>query len=140
MILSVSRRTDIPAFYAQWFLNRLRAGEAYFPMREKIGRVALSPEWVDCIVFWTKNPLPILPFLPEIEAMGYRFYFTFTVTPYGAPLERGLLPEERAEAFQRVSGLLGPARVDWRYDPILLGGRYTVAYHLDQFAFLCNNF
>lgn len=137
MILSVSRRTDIPAYYAPWFMNRLRAGEVYYPLHGSIGRVALSPEWVDCIVFWTKNPLPILPFLPEIEAMGYQFYFTVTVTPYEAPLERGLLPEARINGFRRLSALLGPDRVDWRYDPVLLGGKYTVPYHLDQFQRLC---
>ena len=93
MILSASRRTDIPAFYDDWLLNRLRAGYALTrnPMNHaQIHRVPLSPDVVDCIVFWTKDPLPLLPRLPEIDRMGYRYYFQFTLTPYDSMLERNL--------------------------------------------------
>lgn len=138
MIISASRRTDIPAFYPAWFLNRLRAGEAWFPLRgNKVGHAALSPEWVDCIVFWTKNPLPLMGMLEEISRMGYAYYFQFTLTPYEMPMERGLSPAARIEAFCRLSDKLGPERVDWRYDPVILGGAYTVEYHLTRFQALC---
>lgn len=84
MILSVSRRTDIPAFYGEWFLNRLKAGFVYVknPMNPRqVSRIDLSPEVVDCIVFWTKNPEPMLKYLDEFS--GYPFYFQFTLTGYG---------------------------------------------------------
>lgn len=138
MIISASRRTDIPAFYPAWLLNRLRAGEAWFPLRgNKVGHAALSPEWVDCIVFWTKNPLPLMGMLDEIARMGYDFYFQFTLTSYEKPMEQGLSPAERVESFHRLSKKLGRERVDWRYDPILLGGPYTVDHHLARFQTLC---
>ena len=86
MIISASRRTDIPALYSKWFLNRLEEGFVMIPnprIPKRLGRVELSPDNVDCIVFWTKNPIPMLDKLNRIEAMGYAFYFQFTLTPYG---------------------------------------------------------
>ena len=78
MIISASRRTDLPARYPEWFMNRLRAGEVLVPNpynRKKVSRIVLSPDTVDCIVFWSKNPEPMRPFLREIDEMGYRYYF-----------------------------------------------------------------
>ena len=84
MILSVSRRTDIPAFYMPWFMNRLREGYVMVrnPMNyHQVSRVSLSPEVIDCMVFWTKNAMPLTPHLGEI-ALQYPFYIQYTLNPY----------------------------------------------------------
>jgi len=94
MILSVSRRTDIPAFYMPWFMNRLREGYVMVrnPMNyHQVSRVSLSPEVIDCMVFWTKNAIPLTPHLGEI-ALQYPFYIQYTLNPYGRDLEPGLPP------------------------------------------------
>ena len=136
MILSVSRRTDIPAFYAEWFFRRIREGFLYVrnPMNPRqVSRIALSPEVVDCIVFWSKNPAPMLERLDELRE--YPFYFQFTLTGYGRDIEPGL-PDKRKEligTFQRLSEKAGKERVVWRYDPILVNDRYTMEYHLKAF-------
>ncbi len=93
MIISASRRTDIPAFYGDWLVNRLQAGEVLVrnPMQPKqVSRIILSPEGVDALVFWTKNPENFLSRLPEIDSLGYSYYFLFTLTPYDAVLEPGV--------------------------------------------------
>lgn len=137
MIVSVSRRTDIPARYADWFWNRLREGYALVrnPMRyHSVRRVPLGPDAVDCFVFWTKNPLPMLPRLGELE--GRPFYFQFTLTPYGKDVEPGL-PSKREvllPAFRALAEKIGPGRIVWRYDPIFFTPRYTPAYHRRAFA------
>jgi len=139
LILSASRRTDLPAFYPDWLLRRLRAGYALArnPMnRAQIRRVPLSPAAVDCIVFWTKDPLPLLPFLPEIDRMGYRYYFQFTLTPYGPALEKNLRDKGAiAETFVELSKR---CPVLWRYDPIILNGHMDIAWHTEQFSRLCD--
>ena len=93
MIISASRRTDIPALYPEWFVNRLKAGEVLVPNpynRKKLKRITLSPDTVDCIVFWTKNPEPMIPYLREIRDMGYDYYFQVTITDYEEDIERNL--------------------------------------------------
>lgn len=136
MILSVSRRTDIPAFYAEWFFQRIREGFLYVrnPMNPRqVSRIGLSPEVVDCIIFWSKNPAPMLERLDELRE--YPFYFQFTLTGYGRDIEPGL-PDKRKEVigtFQTLSEKVGKERVVWRYDPILVNGRYTIEYHLKAF-------
>ena len=104
MILSVSRRTDIPNYYSDWFFNRLREGFLYVrnPMNpHQISRISLSAQVVDCIVFWTKNPGPMLERLEELKE--YPFYFQFTLTGYGTDIEPGVLhkKEEMIRVFQR---------------------------------------
>ena len=84
MILSVSRRTDIPCRYSEWFMNRIREGSAVVrnPFNAgQLGRIPMTPEAVDCIVFWTKDPQPLIPYLKELDNRGYRYYFQFTLTP-----------------------------------------------------------
>ena len=101
MIISASRRTDIPALYSQWFMNRLREGEVLVPNpynRRKVSRIRLSPEVVDGIVFWTKNPEPLLPYLRELDAMGYRYCFQYTITDYGKDLEPGVYSVQETKA------------------------------------------
>lgn len=137
MILSVSRRTDIPNYYSDWFLNRLREGFLYVrnPMNPRqVSRIELSPEVIDCIVFWTKNPAPMLARLEELSP--YPYYFQFTLTGYGRDVEPGV-PHKRENmipAFQRLSEMIGSNRVIWRYDPILFTSVYTPEYHLQAFS------
>lgn len=137
MILSVSRRTDIPSCYADWFMQRLRAGFVLVrnPMNPRqISRIALTPDAVECIVFWSKNPAPLLPHLPEIRRMGYPCLFQMTLNAYGAEAEANLPPlPERIATLRTLAGY-GP--VVWRYDPILLSEAYTVDWHIARFAAL----
>lgn len=136
MILSVSRRTDIPNYYSEWFFNRLKDGFLYVrnPMNfHQISEIKISPDVVDCIVFWTKNPLPMMERLDELEA--YNYYFQFTLTGYGNDVERNL-PNKKTSVipiFQELSNKIGKEKVVWRYDPIFFGNRYNVQYHLKAF-------
>ena len=135
MIVSVSRRTDIPALYSDWFFQRLKAGYALVrnPMNpHQVSRVALDEKSADSFVFWSKNPQPMLARLDEIGERPY--YFQFTLTPYGADVE-GALPDKRAlmDTFACLSDRLGPDRVIWRYDPILITPRYNADFHQRAF-------
>jgi len=98
MIISVSRRTDIPAFYAEWFLNRVRDGFVLVrrPFRPtQIERISLAPMDVDALVFWTRNADPLIPHLDELDAKGYRYYFQYTLVHYPTPLERSAIESDR---------------------------------------------
>lgn len=141
MILSVSRRTDIPSHYAAWFMQRLRAGFVLTqnPVNPaQVQRMPLSKDTVDCIVFWTKDAAPLLPYLDELDRLGYAYYFQFTLTPYPPTLEPGLRPKtEIVQTFRVLSERLGHERVVWRYDPILLSAEIDVAFHKQAFGALC---
>ena len=141
MILSASRRTDIPAFYADWFMRRVEAGFVLTrnPMNHaQLSRIPLSPETVDAIAFWTKDPQPMLDRLPALDAVGYRYYFQFTLTPYDRTLERGLRNKTEIEStFIALSKRLGRERVVWRYDPIILNDTLDVSWHREQFSRMC---
>lgn len=141
MILSASRRTDIPSYHGKWLINRLRSGFALTrnPMNlRQIQRVPLSPQSVDCIVFWTKNVIPFLPYLEKIDSMGYAYYFQHTLTPYGTDLEPSLPPKEKLlEQVAALGSRIGPDRLVWRYDPIILTPRYTIEFHLHAFENYC---
>ena len=135
MILSVSRRTDIPAFYCDWFFNRLR--EKYVCVRNpmsyhQVSRISLSPEVIDCIVFWTKDPSKIVDSLHLLE--DYQYYFHVTINGYDRRIER-FLPEKEAvlSSFVRLSGEIGKRRVIWRYDPILLAVNVSIDFHAEKF-------
>lgn len=137
MIISASRRTDIPSYYSEWFFNRIKAGYVCVrnPMNpHQVSKISLSPEVVDAIVFWTKNPEPMLSRLSELEA--YPFYFQFSLTCYGQDVESNIphKKERMIPVFQKLSELIGKKRVVWRYDPILFTDKYTVEYHLKAFA------
>lgn len=137
MILSVSRRTDIPACYADWFMHRLRAGFVLVrnPMNQRqVSRIALEPDAVECIVFWSKNPAPLLPHLPEIRRMGYPCLFQMTLNAYGPEAEPNLPPLQ--ERITTLRMLAQQGRVVWRYDPILLSEAYTVDWHIARFEAL----
>lgn len=136
MIISASRRTDIPSFYSDWFFNRIKEGFVYVrnPMNiHRIGKVALTPDVIDGIVLWTKNPLPMLHRLNELDS--YNYYFQFTLNSYQTDAEQNIPSKNDViiPAFQRLSDILGPDRVIWRYDPIFLSEKYTMGYHLEYF-------
>ncbi len=136
MILSVSRRTDIPNYYSDWFFNRIKEGYVYVrnPMNaHQVSKIDLSPEMVDCIVFWTKNPEPMLKRLNELDA--YHYYFQFTLTGYGKDIECNVphKKERMLPIFQELSNKIGAQRVIWRYDPIIFTKKYTPEYHRKAF-------
>ena len=136
MIISCSRRTDIPAFYSSWFFNRIDEGFVLVqnPMNPRqVRRVSLAPDDVDCIVFWTRNPAPMLDKLHLIQSFHY--YFQCTLTPYSSDIEPNLPPKnERLDSFRRLSDRIGPERVIWRYDPILLSKDIRIDDHPDLFG------
>ena len=133
MIISVSRRTDIPASYSQWFMNRIRAGYCTVPNTfnpSQISRVSLRPEDVEVIVFWTRNPRPLFPYLSELDNRGYRHYFLFTLMANPREIDPGLPPVDASiKTFQDLSERIGPDRVIWRYDPILLTSITDFDFH-----------
>ena len=135
VIVSASRRTDLPAHYAKWLGERAKAG--YLLVRHprryhQVYRLDLQ-RGVDGWVFWSKDPAPLYPLLPAFDHWPY--YFQFTLTGYGADIEPGLRPKKAlAATFLQLAARLGKRRVIWRYDPILLGPQYTAAWHRQQFA------
>lgn len=137
MIISASRRTDIPNYYSDWFIKRIEEGFVYVknPMNpHQISKVSLNKDDVDCIVFWTKNPKNMIPRLKELN--NYPFYFQFTLTGYGKDVEPNL-PSKREElitTFIELSKLIGREKVILRYDPIFINEKYTVDYHKKAFG------
>lgn len=138
MIVSASRRTDIPAFYGDWLMERIQVGfvDVKNPFNAaQITHVDLSPGAVDCFVFWTRNPEPFIKHLDRLDAMGYPYYFQYTITGYGSELERNRPGQEVAiETFVSLSERLGKHRVIFRYDPIILTDKYTISWHLETFG------
>lgn len=141
MILSVSRRTDIPAFYGDWFINRLKEGIVYVrnPMNiHQISKIPLSPEKIECIVFWTKNPSEkFIKDLKTIDELGYRYYFQFSVTSYDQKVEVNI-PKKTIlmERFKQLSNKIGKEKVIWRYDPIFFNEHYNFEYHKKWFEYI----
>ena len=135
MILSVSRRTDVPAFYSDWFFNRLKEGFVYVrnPMNiHQVSKIMLTPEVIDCIVFWSKNPRPMLSRLDELK--DYMYYFQFTINAYDKGFEVKVPRKEGIiNTFKELSEKIGPKRVLWRYDPILLTDQLDMDYHVRYF-------
>lgn len=136
MIISVSRKTDIPAFYADWFFNRLKAGFVLYknPFNtNQVHRVELTPEYVDAFVFWTRNPKPFMERLDLLEP--YIYYFQYTITGYPRYLEKSTPnPNIAIQTFKELSQKIGKERVIWRYDPILLSNTLTVEEHKRLFS------
>jgi hypothetical protein len=134
MIISASRRTDIPAFYADWFMQRIRHGHCLVPNpfnTRQIAHVSLKPDEVDVIVFWTRNPRPLLPYLPELDGRGYRYYFQYTILNYPHSIDQKTPSLESAiETFQDLAGMCGPERIIWRYDPLLFTTITPAEFHL----------
>jgi len=136
MIISASRRTDIPSYYSEWFFNRIKEKIVYVknPMNiHQISKISLEPDVVDCIVFWSKNPKPMVDKLQLLQ--DYSYYFQFTLNPYGQDIEINLpLKDELIETFKKLSDMVGPERIIWRYDPVLLNEKYNIPYHIENFG------
>ncbi|MDO8672321.1 MAG: DUF1848 domain-containing protein [Dehalococcoidia bacterium] len=138
-VISASRRTDIPAFYSKWLLGRLRAGFCHWrnPFGGQVYRVSLLPEDCLAIVFWTRNPAPLLPALESLRQEGYRFYFHFTINGYPRALESHSPPVDDAiRIFRQLAETMTPELVLWRYDPIVLGDLTPESHHLDRFDYI----
>ncbi|MEI3016411.1 MAG: DUF1848 domain-containing protein [Oscillospiraceae bacterium] len=136
MIISASRRTDIPAFYSEWFFNRIKDGYVLVrnPMNiHQVSRIKLTPDVVDCIVFWTKNPRPMLSRLDELK--DFKFYFQFTLNSYSTDVEPNVPSKGREviDTFIELSERIGPERIIWRYDPIIITEKYSIEYHATYF-------
>lgn len=138
MIISASRRTDIPAFFSKWFLRRI--GEGFLCVRNpmnahQVSRIDISPDVADAIVFWSKNPQPLLPHLEQLRQ--YTYYFQFTLNGYGWEIEKNIPSlNERIETFRTLSKLIGRERVIWRYDPIFLNERFSLSWHHECFSYI----
>ncbi|MFW6025700.1 MAG: DUF1848 domain-containing protein [Candidatus Woesearchaeota archaeon] len=134
MILSVSRRTDIPAFYSDWFFNRIKDGFVMIrnPFNNQISKVDISPEVIDCIVFWTKNPEPMIERLEELK--NYNYYFQYTINPYSRSLEQKCPNKTKSiKTFIELSQKIGKEKVVWRYDPIILTNKISKDLHYKYF-------
>lgn len=141
-VISVSRRTDIPAFYGQWFMNALKRGyvDSYNPFNRKyVSRVSLNKDDVICFVFWSKNPKPFIKYLDELDQLGFTYYFQFTITPYDNDIETCIPSKtELINTFIELSLKIGKDKVIWRYDPIIITDKYDVNYHKKQFEFFAS--
>jgi hypothetical protein len=136
-IISASRRTDIPAFYMPWLMNRLRAGYVCYPnpFSGEVYAVSLWPEDVHSIVFWSKGYKPLLPHLDELTERGYRFYFHYTIT--GAPRElEPHVPDwsQSVKVFQELAKRTSPYHVQWRFDPILFTHELGTQFYIERFS------
>ena len=135
MIINTGQRTDIPAFYAEWFANRLKAGfvcvrNPFNP--NQVSRYRLDPSIVDVIGFCTKNPAPMFPHMDLLRDYGQ--YWFVSITPYGRDIEPNVPDKHRLiDDFKRLSDMIGADSVGWRFDPIFLSDRYTMDYQLSAF-------
>lgn len=142
MIINTGMRTDIPAFYSEWLMNRIRVGfvcvrNPYY--RLQVSKYSLSPDVVDCLAFCTKNPYPMIKYLDELKEKYNMFWFV-TITPYGKDLEPNVPPLEKViEDFKILSDKIGKKAVALRYDPILINEEFSVEKHVEIFDLLANS-
>jgi hypothetical protein len=137
LIVSASRRTDIPAFYTEWLMNRIRAGYCTVPNpfnRNQVSYVSLKPEDVEVIVFWTRNPAPLLPYLKELDELGLLYYFQYTILNNPRYLDAKVpsLPSALG-TFKKLADQIGPSKVIWRYDPIVFTKNTGVQFHVKSY-------
>lgn len=141
MIICASRRTDVPAFHSEWFMNRLRAGYVLVRnpvQRNVVHRISLARRDVDCIFFITKDPRPLEKHLGEIGSMGHMYVFHVTMNPYGRDLEPNVpFRADINDSCIRISERIGRDRMVWRYDPVLFNNRIDIGYHRRKFALFC---
>ena len=135
MIINTGCRTDIPAFYSKWLINRIEEGyvlvrNPYNP--DQVTKYILSPEVVDCLAFCTKNPEPMLKYLDKLKE--YKQYWFVTITPYQKDIESNIPDKEKViESFKKLSKYIGIDSVGWRYDPIFIGEGFDVDKHIKCF-------
>jgi hypothetical protein len=137
LIVSASYKTDIPTFYGEWFIRRLRAGfcRVVQPYNRRIATVDLRREHVDGIVFWTKNVGPFLPHLYEVRDRGYPFMIQYTINAYPRALETSVVDAKRAvDDAGRVRTDFGPHVIVWRYDTIIISDLTPLSFHRENFV------
>ena len=138
MIINTGQRTDIPAFFSQWFANRLKAGfvlvrNPYNP--KSVIRYRLTPDVVDLVGFCTKNPAPMLPYMDLLEPFGQWWYVT--ITPYGKDIEPNVPDKLKVlESFRQLSEIIGADRMGWRYDPIFISEEWSAERHIKAFEYM----
>ena len=136
MIISVSYKTDIPTFYGEWFMNRLKAGYCKMvnPYSQQVYRVDLTPKSVDGFVFWTKNIGPFLKHLSEVKRRGYPFIVQYTITGYPRELEFRVIDfNHTIEHMKALADMFGPDVAIWRYDPIVISSLTSTDWHRHNF-------
>ena len=141
-IISVSRRTDIPAFYGDWFMGRLKEGFAGVvnPFGGQRDFVSLRPEDVVCFVFWSKNFQPFLENLKIIDSLGYKFYFNYTVTGLPAVFETNVEKQAAIETLKQLSKMYSPRHINWRFDPIVISSVCDRDFYIRVFEELASQF
>lgn len=142
MIISASYKTDIPAFYSEWFMNRLHAGYCKMvnPYGGQVYRVDLSPSAVDGFVFWTKNIGPFLPRLQRVKDMGYPFMVQYTINGYPRTLEFSVVDASRSvEHMKHLLGQYGPRAAVWRYDTVVFSSETPIDFHRRNFEALAKS-
>jgi len=141
-IISASRRTDIPAFYSDWFLNRIKAGYCEVPNPlnpNQVSRVSLRSEDIAGIVFWTRNPKPLIPHLNELNARAIPYYFQYTILNNPRQIDPKVPTLEQSLAtFKKLAQLVGKDRVIWRYDPIYFTNVTNAQFHIDSFSLIAD--
>lgn len=136
-VISVSRRTDIPALYSEWFMNRIRAGFAHYrnPFGGKMCEVSLRPDDVMAFVFWSRNYAPLLQYLPELDDLSYGAYFHYTLTDFGLPLEPYTPSTAQViEVFHQLARRYSPRHVLWRFDPLIYSQTMANNYFVKKFT------
>ena len=137
MIINTGMRTDIPAFYSKWLLNRIKEGFVYVRnpyYKNQVTKYVLNPSVVDCICFCTKNPTPIIPYL-DGELSKYRQFWFVTITAYSKDYEPNVPDKTKViQAFKEISKRVGPNAIGWRYDPIFYGNGYDKQKHIEEFS------
>ncbi|VAX21844.1 hypothetical protein MNBD_NITROSPINAE01-1343, partial [hydrothermal vent metagenome] len=140
-IISASRRTDIPAFYGAWFMDKIARGHCVVknPFNGKSETVSLTLTDVDAFVFWTRNPAPFIKHLDKLCDMGFKFYFQMTCIGYPRFLEPATPePAKAIESAKQIVKKFGPRSLVWRYDPIILTSATNANWHLQSFAKVLN--
>jgi hypothetical protein len=139
-IISVSRRTDIPAFYGDWFMSRLKEGfvGVVNPFGGQRYLVSLKPEDIVCFVFWSKNFTPFLENLKIIERLGYKFYFNYTVTGLPSIFEHNVDKKAAIKILKELSRMYSPRHINWRFDPIVLSSVCDRDFYIKAFEELAS--
>lgn len=140
MIISASYKTDIPTFYGEWFMNRLRAGYCKMinPYNRAVIRVSLLPGDADGVVFWTKNIGPFMKHLPEVRQRGFPFVVQHTINGYPRALEYAVVNAKKSvEYLHRLRDEYGPRVPVWRYDTIIVSSETPIDFHRRNFESLC---
>ena len=141
MIIQTGMRTDIPAFYSKWFLNRIKEGYVLVrnPYNERqVTRYRLAPDVVDLIAFCTKNPAPMLPYMNVLKPYGQ--YWFVSITPYGKDIEPNVPDKEKVmDDFKKLSDIVGVDSMGWRYDPVFIDETHSVEWHITEFEKIAEN-